>query len=556
MAEQGGTRPDIDLIRWASVDQSEVADPGSGLKDAGYPDSAIPANEHHNALFHENYNRHVWAEAVMPRQFEYLAEALDVSDLITKNMFRVGGFEPGADTLSRIGALVASPVVGTITGVATDGQRVFYSVSDDLTAVAGWGGAASGWTVKPSSGNAVIALSADGAFVYVATADLNIHIVIPSTGSVNQSLGVQPDTIADLAANGSRLVAGLAGASDLAKVWLRDVSDVFNPVGSTPTHGANIRSVAVDRDQGYLCGVGDAFGVNVRAFSLVSPGSFSWSTKLPGVVSAEKVEADGDYVYVATTVGDFGKNLFCLRRTDGQIVWSAVIPDGDLFGLAIDDRFCWVSGVTDDAFAAEKSNGQIVWGDGSTFIPFVGDGFVVVGTNGSTQLQTRRKGDVSTTYVRVDGGDVYRRPFYRLAIPVNGDPKGAQRQNPFGQDFFWATSAVLVQNAAAPFVQFMSLAFTITEPGDYFITWSYVWRHSATNSDFWARTQLDNTTDLLIAHFERPNNAGVNQRFHSSGAKTMTLATGAHTVDIDLSAPTGGTAEIYEGTIHVWRVQD
>lgn len=114
-------------------------------------------------------------------------------------------------------------------------------------------------------------------------------------------------------------------------------------------------------------------------------------------------------------------------------------------------------------------------------------------------------------------------------------------------------------------VQAHTLAFTADEAADYVIDWFYVWSHDDAASDFIARVQLDDATELIPSdsneHRQEPKEAGgvgdggTDQRHVASGRSVVALAAGAHFVDIDIWTSNGADeSTLHHGFISVTKI--
>lgn len=113
-------------------------------------------------------------------------------------------------------------------------------------------------------------------------------------------------------------------------------------------------------------------------------------------------------------------------------------------------------------------------------------------------------------------------------------------------------------------VKYMDLNTSSLPAGTYRIGWMYVWRYSDIGSDFYARLEVDNTTDLINpggstgderAHVQEPQDFSSEQRLVSSGFRHVTLGAGTHDIDLDFGCDDIlDTAYMYHGQIELWRV--
>lgn len=428
MAEHPSSRIDPEDFRWASVSQAEVADPSSGLKDAGYPDAATPANEEHNSQWYQAYLALLHLYGQVPRLFPTLGEALDHVDgtasgvpVVDGERFLVDGLQQGGIALS-VGDILLQVAPGNpVNDLACDGQRVFSAVGSAISAHVNLGSSVSGWSQSPGSPNIAAHLDADALHVYASYATSNnIYLLDPTDGSTVATL-TPTGPVTDVAANGVHLVFG-DGTN----------AQVYNSLGASPSsvgtaaHGASVTAVALDGDQGYLCGTASS-GFTVRSFALSSPGSFLWSVGLPGAGTPTDIKADGAYVYVTTLTG--GHTVWCLRRTDGAIVWASTLDNAaqSVVRCAVDHRYLWVTDNADVGYALDKASGTVVWQSSDEWVVGCADGHQAFGaqTSGSYFIRGRRTAELRPFVVTLPTSAA-RRPFPRRAIPIAEPPLGQQ----------------------------------------------------------------------------------------------------------------------------------
>jgi hypothetical protein len=557
MSERPTARPPIDNVRWASVDQTEVVDPSSGLKDDGYPDSAIPANEEHNSQWYRQYLRELYQEGVVPRVFEALAQALDVGVPVGE-IFRVLGFNPGTDNLLSPGDLLQTIISGGLVDVATDGQRIFRTAGFTLEAFPAFSGAASAWgPVTPEPLVSTQALEADGLNVYVATFS-KVFLINPATGATLQT--IDPTVaVGDIAANGVDLLIVL-GASQTVRVYTTLGGGPPTLTGASLTHGGAINAVALDHDQGYQAGAPGTGGNLIHAFSLATPGAaFLWGTILP-MTAVQDCKADGEFVYVVGIAADPGDNIFCLRRTDGGIVWSARTFGSNAGRCAVDDRYLWTSAGTSPV-ALDKSSGQAVWAPGifTAWDPVAADGCCVVGMDSGNDIVVRAKADLTTRFLSVENDDAKRRPFPRIALPLRERAAGAAKQRFEFIDLFEENVAGNgVEAFSGAFVGFFTggpLTFGPVEAGDYLIRWSYKWQHTNQSGEFRGRCVVDAANVNVRFHEEEASDIGAGIQQLSSGSGVVSLTAATHTIDLEVASNTPGTARMFEGLVSIFRIR-
>lgn len=570
MSEKGGERVQAEDVRMASVDQSDTVDLSSGKKDAGYPPGSIPGAEEHNWLFWKRYLQTLNLYAQVPRIFGTLGEALDqigVSPpdvpIVVAERFAVDGLLGGGSTVFKLGDPATFDILGNpIIDLACDGQKIYAAVGSFVAGRRSFGSLTPPqWSVNPGSPQILSALESDGLNVYAAyLASHDIYLLDPVDGSTRAVIADATTTISDVAANGEHLL--VAERAFFSAVVYDTLGGTPAFISSTPSHGANVDAVALDHDQGYLTGEISS-GVAVRAFALTSPGSWLWSTTLPGITGGTDIKADGAFVYVVTDQGDGNVSAWCLCRANGCVIWGGVVDQGqDLKRCAVDHRHLWVTDTSDVVYALDKSSGVEVFRLADRIV-HCADGHQAFTSDlgGGGTFRGLRSGE-HRVFTVVAGTDPDRHPFPRIAIPEAEPPLGAQAQiNVFGDEYQGAEETTADSNATATPSQFLRLTTPAGLPaGTYEIGWYYVWQHSNLTTSFVARVQIDDTTDLIDPsgtgiHREEPKDVATTQRLVSSGFATVALGAGAHDIDIDFwIAPATGTGTMHHARLRLMRV--
>jgi hypothetical protein len=564
-----GTRPDYTKLDWARLDQSEVIEPGSGLKDAGYPDGATPANEEHNSEFFELSDWATYLQLNVPRTFDTLGEALDLVDgtdpgipIVLGEPFIVDGLFGGASVVFKLGDAGKFESMGNpILDLACDGQRIYTAIGSTISGRRNLGSLATQWAQSPGTPSTLVALESDGLHVYAAYVNNKVFLLDPTDGSTVGTIVAPTNLIPDLAANGVHLLIAQEVTNDV------DVYDTLgatpNLVGTTLGHGALVKAVALDHDQGYVTGAVSS-GVAVRAFDLTSPGAWLWSTTIPGMTSAGwDIKADGAFVYVVGTQGDGGTSAWCLCRADGCIVWGGVVASGQiLHHCAVDHRHLWVTDASEVMYALDKSSGVEVYRVDDQIVRCADGHQAFAYLSGAAGNYTGHRAAERQLFSVVGAADPDRRPFPRISVPHAEPPLGAQAQiNVFGDEYQSEEETTADTEATSTPNQFLRLTTPAGLPaGTYEICWYYVWQHSNITTDFAARVQIDDTTDLIDPsgngiHREEPKDVATTQRIVSSGFATVALTAGAHTIDIDFWSATGtGTAQMFHARLRLMRV--
>ena len=119
------------------------------------------------------------------------------------------------------------------------------------------------------------------------------------------------------------------------------------------------------------------------------------------------------------------------------------------------------------------------------------------------------------------------------------------------------------------YAQMLRLTVDLPETGDYIIDWGFQWSYNDTGSNFLARIQLDDSSDVVAYSIEPADsggaginvslatggtdNTGTDQRVYTSGSKTVKgLSAGSHNFDLDIASQSGGVVGcIYQAEIRI-----
>lgn len=553
MAEKPDIRRDIDDIQIAEIDKTQVGTIDPGLKDAGYSDGSTPTAKEHTALFEGYYNqlRHILGQ--VPRVFPTLGEALDLVDgtdpgvpIVQGDRFVVDGLFGGGAALFKLGDLGFFNAAGNpILDLACDGQLVFLAVGATVQANNNLGSAHAGWSVTPNSPNAIIVLEADNLFVYAAATVTNdVFLLNKATGATVATILTPAATVVDLAANGVHLVIA---DGQVARVY-DTLGAAPNLVGTTVAHGAPLFGLAVDHDQGYLCG-SNVGGINVRAFPLAAPGAFTWSVMLPGVTTAHQIEADGAFVYVTSTTstGLGGASVWCLRRRDGVIIWHSVLDTALAANECIvDHRHLWVTELTGDVtYALDKSSGAEVFRKINTIVACSDGHQAFTFVPGAGGLVNGLRSGEFRTFVVVPDDAADRKPFPRISVPIAEPPLG-DTGNGLIEDIAEATGTITDPGVS----DVLATGMTLTPPaGTYQVWFSGTVDHSMTDESIFPSIYAGG---VQAAASERPWRRGAGQGDVQSSFACMARVTvnGAQAIEGRWRTPVV-IASMYQRTLMI-----
>lgn len=128
-----------------------------------------------------------------------------------------------------------------------------------------------------------------------------------------------------------------------------------------------------------------------------------------------------------------------------------------------------------------------------------------------------------------------------------------QPTNVFGTEFQEVSDVSSSSTNSTGNVFKLRLTTPIIPAGKYRLGFTYGWRHSSTGSDFRARVQLNNNTDLFF-HNQEPKDTGSNQAYRTTSFVYVTLTNASHFFDLDFGVTSGGTATIGDTKFEFWRV--
>lgn len=111
------------------------------------------------------------------------------------------------------------------------------------------------------------------------------------------------------------------------------------------------------------------------------------------------------------------------------------------------------------------------------------------------------------------------------------------------------------QTTNTAFQEKINLLINDVPSGTYRIKWSYESVYNQANSDFIARIQVDDGTDIMY-HQQEPEASVIGQSIPSSGFTCIPLSSGSHTIDLDYKAQVDhGSACIKRARLEFWRIE-
>jgi hypothetical protein len=139
-------------------------------------------------------------------------------------------------------------------------------------------------------------------------------------------------------------------------------------------------------------------------------------------------------------------------------------------------------------------------------------------------------------------------------IISNHNPDSCPEESDFGNVIGAAGDAEsLSESSTNSSTPQRKLRMNITEipEGRYRIGWYYEWAQSSQSTDFRARVQLNDTTDLMY-HSQEAKDSGTDQSIPICGYAYVNLTEEDHTIDLDFWAE-GNTSYIKNARLEIWR---
>ena len=433
MSERYPRPATADNVGWNTTPTNPSTDPGAAVRAAGWATNAIPGSDEFNYVQTMLGDFAQWLEGFAAREWNQIAQGIAASSYM--DLFRVTpplGSSIMSPRLSQWFSLTGTAATGgNVIHICGDGEQIYYvsgSVGQSVIA-ANPNGITEIWETSPFTQHT--AICADGLNVYAMSpfspSELGLRKINRTTGATLATAGAEY-ACSDLRANGVYCV-GISPASNAGGL-------VFYTVATPVETGVNavstqLNGVAIDEDQCYVGGA-RAGGNDVWCCKL-SDRSYPWQVPLDtNAPTVNAICADGDYVYVCTDnfvtalPGTPNRDLFCLERTSGAIIWSMDIG-ADLDACAVDSDYLYVVTSAGLAYAIRLRGSVGVGGivASQTSVAAAGgifvDGMNLFCQDGAAATKMRSLATTSATrgFMRVNGADPARRPFHNLAIPIN-----------------------------------------------------------------------------------------------------------------------------------------
>ena len=415
-------------------------DPGGPKRDTGFkPDNVPPASgdgeiitaNDQNWLHGLTMQMLTWFKQFVPREWEDVAEGLAEATTV-RDLFRV--VPPLAAMRARLASaytVAGSAATGGFpTFICTDGEQIYY--------IAGAGNV-SLIAADPTDGSEIwesgavtqfLAICADGLFVYAsgAVADVGLRKINRTTGAAAGNVNGDGHSYRLVRANGF-FAAMIAPTGLLGTLNLFTVATPTYEANDSPT--TNLNALGMDADQCYVGGTrntgNDVWAYQMTVGALVPVWSVALDANDPSPINS--IVADGDHVYVVTdafaVAAGGNKNLFCLSRYDGELLWSLNVKGAavDLDVVGVDDRYLYVI----DEFhtliqiCLRSPTAAPIKEATDCADAIACDGVSVFCSDNATAANFRRvwAGGPTKTFMRSAPADPTRRPWPNLAIPAD-----------------------------------------------------------------------------------------------------------------------------------------
>ena len=226
----------------------------------------------------------------------------------------------------------------------------------------------------------------------------------------------------DLETNGEYLCASY----DYTVRWYNGLTGTLSYLGQITWDSAGACSaLAMDATRCFVAGDRGSGTYDVIAY-INSTRGIDWQITLPTTAKfqATAIACDGDVLYVAGYRRELSAggnaNLFALSVYNGALLWSMDVTGGanNLEGIAVDDKWIYVSDDADDCYVIAKDLQAVIWTI-DNFRPTKCDGVAVVGyMPASVNPKRFYRGAHSMLFQACPSDDINRKPFYNLAVPV------------------------------------------------------------------------------------------------------------------------------------------
>jgi len=443
MSEIGGTKPDFSKYHWNDGGTPEPqSEPNESKKDAGFPFQDIPPADEENWWRDFGSQLLNYLGTTHIREFDYLNEAIAATN--PPDVFRVRA--PAAGINDRAGSVFnvqgyqgAVP----ITDSCTDGYQYYYlqgtwlNAANTLTGGYIW----QAWPRNPFAGNA-ICCDCDGQYIVVCypyNPTPYDTFLLDASGGVQASWNIGTSTpntdVVDVAINGKYLAAlrQMAGTPIGAAIWVYDISSLpATLVGTTPTYttgGAITNAGQIVIDDYYAHAVWNDYYLKCQLSapvatisSIVSTSVFTASTPFNAVTT------DGLGVWIGTNrsalIAGGNADVLVVERPTNTILDTKDYTI-DVQDICCDDHYIIFSRTTPSVLLGicEKINTKYVHGtiSGRRVFGHSCDGISFFGSDGANNITRNWMGNPTRLFMRCQGTDYSRKPFYNAAIPMTDE---------------------------------------------------------------------------------------------------------------------------------------
>ncbi len=426
IAKPTQTNQDTNQLEWGdlAITGVDFIEPDATKRDDGFNLNEVVTYPFLNWLFRTIILTLTWLKSWKIRTFSATENAVSIlaaesggRDGHTFQLGKPGGFEAPFSTVFSI-AGDKSPTA--VLAMATDGEFIYYGQGNfviradrDGTKIA-----------ERDLGATVNTLTADGFAIVagtVAQAGAEVYNIDRLTLADRSGWPLEVgQNIIDVSSDGNTLIF----CTDVVN------ADTYLHTGAflaTLVHGAIVRAVAMDWKFAYVAG--DAFGgFQIRAF-FKGGGGAVWSVAIQGGTPLIFcMVSDGERLYItSTTVIDGGNNsnIRCLRIKDGVRLWRTLTPNTNaLSACAVDEKYLYGNDGSGQGYVFDKLTGdclhEYTHAAQQHSVAADGDALFMGGVeSGGVGVIRYSRGNGSKMYIKADGADTNRRPFFNLAIPAD-----------------------------------------------------------------------------------------------------------------------------------------
>lgn len=451
MTERVEQPTDAAKVGWRTNPSGEtITEPNASKRADGYVYKELVPFDELNWEMKLWGDLHLWLQAFVPREWLDLKQAIDAHAhperfVVTRDGPGANGAR-GSEIFAEDSKSSYAPII-----IVTDGRRIYYIDSDVAVQginVVAWDPEDGSQLWTQAAQTFLTGLTCDGDRVYTAdTGHAGIRTRNVSTGVTIATGGTVVGAL-HLVTNGAYLLG-----ADGNNFHYFDISGTTPSETGSTAYGAQVNALAIDSVRAF---VGGASGTGlVRAYTL-STRALDWTfnpqtTPDPNIYA---LVCDGDYVYVGTSRElrnapmSTNANLWILDRINGGLIAAFDVGNNqdDIRRLTVDDRYLYATlenssgGLHTEIHTFDLRAGFHSHFSGTTVIEstmrsienerisadeiaYCCDGVGMIGVDlvpANKQIMRRLFHNVPRTFQRAQGNDIDRRPFFNLAIPIDG----------------------------------------------------------------------------------------------------------------------------------------